>query len=290
MSAIVKTLDELVEKAEPHVAKLFEYGKLGYRFIYDTVEFIKIGLGIFFLLFGGSFALIIAAIEIFRILGKKTLRENWVVLWEHFDKNIHERTDGKGSQSFSGKFDRFLHAIDPELVSKAIRQLAISLLAVVAVLGSVPAQIFVLGAALGEMVARPLEQQRNKILHDNIPVAHHRWTPVVIDLVTKAAGIVVAFMFSPYILIFNICFQAAIWIVESAIALNWVPDQHAKIVEFAIYPLALFGIFKQLTYGWSLPVILWLPLMPVVFGEWLVSFFSGSAMGVLAIQVTEVVA
>jgi len=164
-------------------------------------------------------------------------------------------------------------AVDPNLVSKSFGSLCAGILAVVATLQSNMARVLALGASMGDLVLRPVQATAHEVLLGVLPEDYHKWIGIGLSYFVKLLGIMVAFFFQRWILITNLCMQSSKWIISATIKLKIVPKWVEDKLTLLSLPLAVLGIAKQVIWGYELPLLLWLVLLPALVLEWFCTFF-----------------
>jgi len=290
-----KNVPKIIETVGPIAAKLWVHALVVYQILSQRTVHVQLVVGLLFLVWGGNFILTVAALEAFRVVGYEQLKKHIAHLYESFlkaksayVKDLSEKKKKDSSSSseeatvllpkkeeqlltFVAKLANVAQAVDPELVTRSAAALGAGLLAVIATLQSKLAQVLVLGTSFADVLVKPLLAHSSELLTNSLPKEYHKWVIPALSFLSKAVGIMIAFFLQRWILIMNLCFQSTKWIIDALITLNLVPPEFHDKLQHTYYPLAIMGLIKQLLWGFDLPFLLYLPLLPLLVFEWLCS-------------------
>lgn len=203
--ALMKVLDRL----SPLFIKLWE----GAAKIWKRVEPYKhdwapIVLGLLLIFFGGSLPLTIAAIEAFRLTGWDKTKASVMILYQQYeiaraaskkDDQVDDNHDGiadvlqiDSKELITRKVKLFFKVADPAKLQEGANGVMSGFAAVVAVLKLQFAQTIALGASLGDMFTRGANKVLRPTLEHLLPADMHKWIPMVLSYLCRAAAITIA--------------------------------------------------------------------------------------------------
>jgi len=260
---------------------------------YHPEEFVPLIFGLIMVFFGGHYFTLFAAIEAYRMCGYEQTKECLLQLYQSYlivlmenerDNMVDENNDGIADvlqidkkELFTRKLSLILKSMDPVKVSNALSGLWMGFLSVVAVLRLKFAQAIALGATIGNIFHGYVETWMSPILHKVIPVAYHKWIPVIISYSCKTVGVSIAWMIQRVISAFYSSIRGAQMFTFGAV--NYLArngyqsiDEKSHLNMFIIGLIAWCGFAWQLQSGFSLSFPLNILLFPLSVLEWLITW------------------
>jgi len=256
--------------------------------------------------------LTVAAIEAFRVVGFQKIKADLIVLYEAFlstRKALAEQDackkgapiegtaikrrkyqeepeeENQGSQFVQKitstltenenfmKIRRVLGSIDPNIVTQSLSSLGAGIVAVVATLQSQFVQALTLGCSVGDMILTPFRDYITKKAQEKLPEDINRWTEPALKYASRGIGVMIALMLRQTILTFNLCSKSAELILYGLQEKKLIP-KNASFAGTAVFAIAGIGFMKQILFGASLPLLLWIPAIPILIIELIVSTIS----------------
>jgi len=241
-------------------------------------------IGLIMCFFGGSFLTTIAAVEAYKLCGYESSITCIKNLYEDFsrfslankvDDAVDDNNDGVAdvkqipkSELATRKTLLFLRTIDPKRVSEAIAGLNAGCLAVIATLKLQFAKSITLGQAIGSVVEKPALKYGVPIVENLLPNEYKRWAGPIISYPIKSAAISLAWLIQRTISAFHSAVRGGNMfgknIIEYLNKMDYIKlDAKDTILDEVLgYAFAALGLYFQLSYGFSLPWFLAIPLFP----------------------------
>lgn len=176
---------------------------------YHPEEFLPIAFGFVMCFFGGSFMLLIAAVEAFRMTGYEKTRASLQILIDdynavaaasHADDQLDENNDGVADvkqiskkQLFSRKVALVLRTLDPIQCMAALNGVLAGFMAVVATLKLRLAKSITLGSSIGSILASFADRHVSPSLRAVLPADYHKWISPAISYTCQTCGVCVAY-------------------------------------------------------------------------------------------------
>lgn len=289
---------ELVDMAYPHVRIIFTKVHQFYvqSHSYVPEEAIPLIFGFIICFFGGSYVMLIAAVECVRLVIWERMYEAFHVLVQNYyaayhasikDNEADEDNDGipdvkqiHADELLTRKVYLFFRTVDPKQVSEATTSLWACILSVVATLRIQFAQAITLGCAVGEILHTHLKPKIDPFLETAIPADLKAWAPIVADYLFRLIGIIVAWWLSRLIAAFHAAVRGADMFVMQSVTIMkkkgyLSPDIHADSPQVSLFVglIAFMGFYWQLSNGFGVPFPLNILLFPFTVAEWLLSTF-----------------
>eukprot|EP00992_Anisonema_acinus_P011443 TRINITY_DN7410_c0_g1_i1.p1 TRINITY_DN7410_c0_g1~~TRINITY_DN7410_c0_g1_i1.p1 ORF type:complete len:363 (-),score=52.91 TRINITY_DN7410_c0_g1_i1:59-1147(-) len=245
-----------------------------------------LGTGMIF--FGGHYLTTIAAIEAFRMVGWRTLRDSFRVIHLNYRKArlalrrdklaVFDKLgtgDPKADQATATRKLRIiLKSVDPDRLSRALSSLYAGCLAAVATVRFRYAQTITLGASMGEVFERIAGPFLRPILFALVPEEYHQWVPVVLSYGSKWIGVCIAWALQRVVSAFHSSIRGASLVCDGirgyAVRTGRLP-QNALLpwwVTGASMVLAALGFYWQIRTRFELPFPLSLICLPFALMEW----------------------
>lgn len=283
----------------PLLMVCFEYLKKAYEWLKphynqsNLSDIIPAIVGFLLCFFGGTFPLVIASYEAFRLAGyegmKKATGELWVegekALVAH-KKDSQEDLDGDGipdveqispREKVTRKVLLLLRTVDPIKANTCFNCLATGMLAVLATLKMSFAQAIALGASLAEMLTKLVNKRVLPTLMKVVDPSYQKWIPIVIDYATKFIAVSIAMSLNRVISAFHsamrggqMCGGGIVRFLNRKKIIDFNEDD-SYLDEAVGYGLAAFGMLYQLANWFGLPFPFSLLLWPVTLLEWSLS-------------------
>eukprot|EP00760_Papus_ankaliazontas_P035334 PhM_4_TR7747/c0_g1_i1/m.49918 len=286
----VITAVDLADKASPYINKAYDIGCDVYKKLepYHPEQWVPMIVGLVMCFFGGSYLMLIAAFEAFRLSGYSRVKKATDILYMNAqaalkasreDDKVDADNDGvadvlqiSNSELLTRKCMVVLKAVEPEKVSEALTGLWAGFLAVVATLRVNFAQAVTLGAAIGETLEKKAGPTVTKTVEDALPEEFKKWSPTVVDYVFKAFGVSIAWFLQRVISAFHSAMRGG-QMFASCLATYLKThrdiDLSANVVNGLALAASVMGFLWQLNHGFSVPFPLNLLLLPVTIAEWI---------------------
>jgi len=289
ITPVLLAIGKLINVAAPHVQKFVKYlGHLHQKLApFHPHLLAQMFFGIVLMFFGGFFMTLIACIEAFRLTGYTPIMKALQLLWADYkkvkaasDKDDEEDLDGDGVPDVqqisakdlaSRKILVFLKSCDPTKISEATGGLYVGLVGVLATLKLQFARTITLGATIGEIISKPAIKFGHPILCAVVPVDYQRWIDVIIMYICKSIGVSIAWNLQRIISSVHSAMRGAQMFTEAfaefTAAFGYMALSRGYWDEAFAVVCALGGFYLQINSWFSLPWILWFPLLPLVILE-----------------------
>mmetsp|Transcript_32079 Transcript_32079/g.125033 ORF Transcript_32079/g.125033 Transcript_32079/m.125033 type:complete len:326 (-) Transcript_32079:1987-2964(-) len=206
---INKALD-IIDDLAPLFNFIYEAVESFIRFIqpYHPEDFMPALFGFILCFFGGTYMMVISAVEAFRLFGFETVRANVMALHSNFraaldafrkDNQRDENRDGiadvqqmEAQELLSRRVAIFFKSVNPEEVFAAAEGLVHGWLAVIATLKSRFAQYIAIGASLGDALNKAVGPILSTLIQGVLPSEYDRWAPVTIKYGFRMFGVSIA--------------------------------------------------------------------------------------------------
>lgn len=293
---ILDIITNLFNTALPYIIKAYQTGASFYNSL--PLDIIYAFLGILLVFFGGTYCLIIAAIETFYLTGYPQVKEGVSYLIEEFeiiyqasrkDDKLDDNNDGiedvkqisikELAQRKIALF--FTSCNNPQKVFSMISQIITSLISVIAVLKVQFAKVIALGTMIGECMRRPAEFLLVPTLGAIVPQKYQKWISPVIGLVCRFLAITIAWFIQRIISSVQSAIRGGLMfsrrILKFAKDQGYFPsyNEDAYYDEALGWSVAALGVLFQLFFGFGLPFPLNFVFFPVTIFEnylaWVVS-------------------
>jgi len=256
---------------------------------YEPELLFPMAFGLFMIFFGGSFMVIIACIEAYRICGWQQTRDCLITLYNNYlrvkkaseeDDKVDADHDGiadvleiSEGELITRKIKIFLKASDPEAMSNAIAGIYSGMLAVAATLRVEFARTLALGVAIGDVISVPGLKLFVPAFNLVIPHDYQKWVPVILRYVFKILGVSIAITITRYLSAVHSALRGAQLFITS---LNiWLAKRNiAHINAFGLFAeeavmagVAFVGVMLQIRFAFNLPFPLNFFLLPVTLIE-----------------------
>lgn len=235
----VHSLAAVVRKLAPYIQRVYTglYALVQAAQDEKLEEEVSIAVGLLLLLFGGSFALVVEAVEAFRHSGRrglvravKQLYAQGIAALEESEKD-DQRNDRRNIQELSNeeyayrKLGVVLRAVDPNIVADASSSLFSGAAAIVATLKAKFAQAITLGASLGDIAVDFVRDQLEPRIKSNVPTEYHQWVQPTLVYTSRCIAISLAWVFARVVVGFYCASRGADLLVRNVRShpLQYVP-------------------------------------------------------------------
>jgi hypothetical protein len=229
LGPLAHTLGFALRKASPYIQNAFNLAcNLAERAQQRHLQApIRIAIGTALLFFGGSFALVVEAVEAFRHSGRRSLVRSAKQLYaegiaalEESDKD-DKRHDKCSISALSSeeyahrKLGVVLRAVDPNAVADASSALFSGAAAIVATLKAKFAQAATLGASLGDIAVDFVRDYAEPRIKRNVSPEFHQWVHPTLVYVVRLIAISLAWVFARIIVGFYCASKGAELLVRN---------------------------------------------------------------------------
>lgn len=283
---------EALEKLTPYVQKAIkEFHKLVVILKPYRLELLTPALfGIIMCFFGGSFFLLIAAFEAYRISGWtksyeacQSLYNNFITCMEVEEKDNKKDDDNNGvldvieispQDLFQRKTLLFLKTVDPEVVASALTAINTGLMAVIATLKLQFAMAITLGTSIADTMQKPALKYLSVPLQKLLTADYERWAEPIIVYMVKCMAISVAWTLQRMLSAFHSAIRGGQMVTRnlmeylSEMNILHINHKETNLDETLGYGLAVIGFVVQLSWGFKLPFLLSILLLPVSMAEY----------------------
>ena len=291
----IELIAPYVEKAADAIDAVFPYAVAAYGTAthywelaqpYKPQRFLPLILGVVMCFFGGSYLMLIAAVEAVRLSVWQKLWVSVQLLWKNYKiaeaasrKDDEADADGNGvadvkeisdQQLLTRKLFLFARTVNPEEVQSAISMLWAGFISVVATLRVRFAQAITLGSSLGEMAQSHFGDKTLPMVEKAIPTELQKWTKVVHGAIYSVFGVIFAWFFHRIIAGFHCAVRGANLFVTNAIILAKEHgflekdfSENSPRASAVAGLVAAMGFYWQLSNGFSVPFPLNVLLFPV---------------------------
>jgi len=280
----------------PHLIKTYEMTLNFYNSL--PLDIIYALLGLILVFFGGTYCLIIVALETFYMTGYSQVKEGVLYLQEEMriifeaskkDDKVDENNDGIADvkqitvkELAQRKIALFFSSCsNPNKCFTILNQIITSLISVVAVLKVQFAKVIALGNMIGESMRRPIEYVVVPTIGRLVPTKYQKWISPIIGLVCKLVAISIAWLIQRIISSVQSAIRGGLIFSRRLLKLakekGYFPsyDEDGYYDEAIGWSVAAVGILFQFFFGFSLPFPLNFLLFPLTLFEnylvWLVS-------------------
>jgi len=310
---LLEKLEPVIRATVPYVVVIKDYAIQGYCVVqpYWDKEVGSVALALVLLFFGGNFALTIACWQVFQISGHRLVSKSWEELrtsfqealatlkkdpeaaaifgvnhgniavsqiWTAF-KDLALATKDEEKKHARHKIALLLKCIDPTKIWDATIGLWTGLVAILATLRSRFVQSITIGANVGKKaveIMMPLVQPK---LNEAFP-QHTKWVDFCLRSSGGIIGAITALMLIRVISAFNLALEGANLLVKYLLLIK-ERKGYLSTVDFtlqqsraAIWVVAMLGFVVQFRAGFSLPLLLKIPLMPLILVEWILTLLA----------------
>eukprot|EP00457_Paulinella_chromatophora_P006523 gb/GEZN01006541.1/.p1 GENE.gb/GEZN01006541.1/~~gb/GEZN01006541.1/.p1 ORF type:complete len:341 (+),score=36.66 gb/GEZN01006541.1/:161-1183(+) len=296
---LLSKLGNLVDQMTPWLVKMsasFENARLAVNDHHPEL-LARMALGLLLMFFGGSFVTTIACFEAVRMAGWTQISTAVTSLWEDYkkvkaasDKDDSRDDDNDGiadvqqiskQQLISRKMQLAFVSCDPKEVTVALNGLYASSICVLATLRSKFARVVTLGATIGEVLTPFIVKLLHAPLTAVFPKEYHKWIDVVLGYLCRMVGVSVAWIFQRMVSAVHSSMRGAKMFTDAFAeftALKGYKELSVGYVDEAIATVCvLCGLSMQMSSWFSLPWLLWIPLLPVVILETFLAYLVGMA-------------
>ena len=280
----------------PHVIHAYDTTLKFYNSLPLDIIYALLGLTLVF--FGGTYCLMIAALETFYMTGYPQVREGVLYLQEEMriifeaskkDDKLDENNDGIADvkqitvkELAHRKIALFFTSCNnPNKCFTMLNQIITSLISVVAVLKVQFAKVIALGNMIGESMRRPIEYVFVPTLGRLVPVKYQKWISPIIGLICKMVAISIAWLIQRIISSVQSAIRGGLIFARRILKLakekGYFPsyDEDKYYDEALGWTVAAVGILFQFFFGFGLPFPLNFLLFPLTLFEnylvWMVS-------------------
>lgn len=258
---------------------------------YHPEQYGPLFLGLAMCFFGGSYAMIIAAIEAVRLSVWDRLWTSFKILFDNYKiaesasrKDDEIDADGNGVADVLEISDKdlltrkaflFARTVDPNQIYESTANITGAFMAVIATLKIQFAQAITLGTSLGELAETHLTPTTGPLIEKVVPRELQRWCAPLNTFLFRSTGVVIAWLLSRVIVGFHAAMRGSNMFVANAVALaqergfldaNF--DANGPKASGLTMLLAFLGFYWQLSNGFSVPFPLNIFLLPVSIAEW----------------------
>lgn len=280
----------------PYIIKAYQTTSNFYNSL--PLDIIYAFLGLLLAFFGGTYCLIIAAVEAFYLTCYPQVKEGITYLYEEFeimyqvskkDDKLDDNNDGIEDvkqitikELAQRKISLFFTSCNnPQKVLTMISQIITSLISVIAVLKVQFAKVIALGTMIGECLRKPAEFLLVPAFGAVIPQKYQKWISPFIGLGCKFVAITIAWLIQRIISSVQSAIRGGLMfsrrILKFAKDQGYFPsyNEDAYYDEALGWIIAAMGVFFQVFFGFALPFPLNFIFFPVTLFEnylvWVVS-------------------
>uniref|UniRef100_A0A7S0T5G8 Uncharacterized protein n=1 Tax=Erythrolobus madagascarensis TaxID=708628 RepID=A0A7S0T5G8_9RHOD len=267
---------------------------------YHPDELIPVVVGILLVFFGGTFAVLIQAIEAARLFGFEKVFTSLKALAQEFSaaRKAYERDDMVDAdkdgvadvkqmdkkQLAARKLGVILRAVDPQKLATALEGLTQAWIAIIATLRIKFAQAITLGTSIGNTLHRYVTPFVLKFTKPLVPREYARWLPVILQYTFRYIGVSIAFWLVRIVSALFMGMKGAelftIGLVQYFVRHGQLSadvfDTGSPILSAGFAVIALFGAWWQISRNFSLPFPLNILLLPLSIAERVLMFAVGS--------------
>jgi len=289
--AITRQLNHFAPHISHAINKTIAIGEFIYAKIlpYEPELLFPMAFGLFMIFFGGSFMLLIASIEAYRICGWEQTKMHLITLYNNYlqvkkasdeDDQVDADHDGiadvleiSESELVTRKIKVFLRSSDPEAMGNALTGIYTGMLAVAATLRVEFARTLALGVAIGDIISVPGLKLLVPAFNIVVPHDYQKWVPVILRYIFKSIGVSIALTITRYLSAVHSAVRGAqlfitslnIWLTKRQIANI---NTYSLFAEEAVMgAVAVVGVMLQIQFAFSLPFPLSFFLLPVTLIE-----------------------
>jgi len=274
---VVAAMFTLFEMVLPFYVMLYKYALKAYKWLepYHPEDMASVFFGLFTAFFGGEFPALITAVEAYRQMGFDATWAALKVLYADFErvqraseKDDAVDADGDGvpdvdqidsSELVERKLTLFLREVDPESLSDALQAITTGWVSVIAALRIKFARAVTLGAAIGDVLRKPLQRCLGPFLKKVVPEDYHKWILPGISYACKFVAVTVAWTIQSVISAFHSAVRGGAVAAKGTlhylnkygfVAVNADDTYLDEVVGYAI---ALLAFLVQFYTGFRLP-------------------------------------
>eukprot|EP01129_Flabellula_baltica_P015625 TRINITY_DN8023_c0_g1_i1.p1 TRINITY_DN8023_c0_g1~~TRINITY_DN8023_c0_g1_i1.p1 ORF type:complete len:362 (+),score=84.70 TRINITY_DN8023_c0_g1_i1:121-1086(+) len=286
---LIGTVLKLVDVVTPYVEQVIALGLYVHGIVPLDMFISLFGLGLCF--FGGTYAVSIAAVEAYMMVGFEDTKKAVAYLYYEFkkvkeayvaDDAVDEDNDGiadvlqiDSSQLLVRKTMLFFASIeDPEQVTKAWGGIVSGFLAVLATLKIEFAKVITLGTAIGNFLRKPASYILVPILAPILGEKYDHWLNVIINTLCKLIAVSIAWSVQKIVSAVHssikggLMFSRHIIIFLNKKGYLTINHEETYVDEVVGWGVALIGLWFQLSNFFSLPFPWNIILFPVTVCEW----------------------
>lgn len=291
------------DAVQPYLFLAFNQAVWAYNQLPDDILNALFGLLLCF--FGGTFAVLIAAVEAFRMTGWSQTRDNVLALYDEYlvvkakyeeDEKHDKNNDGVPDVQQKTPSELLLHKThlfvtsvkNPDKISSAITGIFSSCLSVAAVLRIQFAKTVTLGVSIGNAMRNAAESFLMPTLNQLTPVEYRHWLPTVVNYVCKSIAISIAWYIQKVVSAIHSSIRGGLMFTRHMFEFCnkrgyfHLKHEDTNIDEISGWALAAIGVYFQITSGFTLPFPLNLLLLPFTFAEWVIIWLVSDTDVVLA--------
>lgn len=293
MQNVLSTAAPYISKAETFRRVAWPYFAIAYFKImelwkklepYHPEDALPCFTGLVLVFFGGTYPMIIAAVEAFRMTGyepvlrgiKEITRDVAKVLEESAkDDAKDDDKDGVADvvqispeELLLRKTKLVLKTIDPDEFNRALVGITSGVMAVLATLKVQFARAVTLGAAIGQIMLKPAMRYAAPPLKKLLDEDLHKWIPIVMGYLCTSIAISIAMWIQRFISAFHSAVRGGQMFSRGVLhylkthGKISVDHNDTSIDEYAGYVMAGLGLLFQVRCGFSLPFPVNLLLFP----------------------------
>jgi len=302
MEPIIFTVTRRVNHFAPHISRGFNaivnfIEWFYYKILpYEPELLFPMAFGIFMIFFGGSFMLLIACVEAYRICGWQQTRDHLVTLYRNYlvvkkasdeDDQVDDNHDGiadvlqiSEKELITRKIKVFLRSSDPEAMGNALNGIYAGALAVAATLRVEFARTLALGVAIGDVLSVPGLKLLVPAFNIVVPKDYQKWVPVILRYVFKSIGVSIALTIERYLCAVHSAIRGSqlfitslnVWMTRRNY--NYINNTASLFAEEAVMcVVAVLGVWIQIQFTFGLPFPLNILLFPFTLFETFLSIW-----------------
>lgn len=295
---------DFLDKLWPHIANLIGQAFKFYAYIepYHPEQYVPLIAGLAMCFFGGSYLLLVAAIEAVRMSAWDKVKSSTQVLYSNAkkaleakkkDDTVDANNDGIPDVLQITKKERLSRvviviggAVDPEECSAALNAMWTCFLSVIATLRIRFAQCLTLGASLAQLVQRNAGEKVEKFVLEILPPEVKKWAPRLTTYLFAFAGFLLAWMMQRLIGGFHCAMRGGQLAVQHGVKLakkrgliaEDAFDEKSNHATMAAMALGGLGFLWQLRNGFAVPFPLSAVFLPATILEWFLEIFVSFGM------------
>jgi len=302
LEPVIFSLTRRVNHFAPHISRGFNaiVNFIEWAYIkllpYEPELLFPMAFGIFMIFFGGSFMLLIACVEAYRICGWQQTRDHLITLYRNYlvvkkasdeDDLVDDNHDGVADvlqisekELITRKIKVFLRSSDPEAMGNALNGIYAGMLAVAATLRVEFARTLALGVAIGDVLSVPGLKLLVPAFNIVVPKDYQKWVPVILRYVFKSIGVSIALTIERYLCAVHSAIRGSQLFITS---LNvWMTRRNYNTFnntaslfaeEAVMCVVAVLGVMIQIQFTFGLPFPLNILLFPITLMETFLSLW-----------------
>eukprot|EP01063_Lacrimia_lanifica_P005642 TRINITY_DN13394_c0_g1_i2.p1 TRINITY_DN13394_c0_g1~~TRINITY_DN13394_c0_g1_i2.p1 ORF type:complete len:382 (+),score=139.67 TRINITY_DN13394_c0_g1_i2:72-1217(+) len=287
---VFKTLVPVAAKAGealnfigPYAVALFELLRKVY--VQLPWEVLTALFGLVLCFFGGAFVTVIAAGEAFKLCGGERVFMNMRVVYRDYQRvrlaaRRHDRITKGGKLAPTDALVMAMKSVrDPERLSSSVSGIYTALLAVISTLRLQFARTITLGAAIGGMVKKPVQQYIAPSLENLLEADLRKWVPQFVDWGSRIIGLTIAFYTQRVVSAVESALRGGLLFAKHTLAYLRAhghiqkTDHDATIETVMGYAMAVLGFYSQVYFAFQVPFPLNVVCWPLTLLENLFLFF-----------------